>query len=319
MKTTKKLAIVLAVALLGAFAFSKQALNEKTVTTVSIIADYKMPNTPDNDTILCDFVKVMKAKGDHIFINSSMWYAFLDKYVQGKVTFDAQAWEFYDTNVGLIYIRNTATPHHEGIQYQQFKRIANPLDLAAIDAVVNANWTADLDKIFNVSGWQAHQAGQKNMIYLSGHGAQRPKTAEYTSVGCGILSNDLVKVALFFNNQLNVDTLVINSCYWTADRLRETLHLAGAQQLNYTVISPLLTEEMLWLTSDLGCECERCMRDCPSFFETCRTFTGLHEADITPELSTLLCSSDTALDNIDKMQAPTLVMAGTTEPVAIQA
>lgn len=312
---------MLSVATLGALTLSKHALNSKTVTSVAIIADYKLPNTPNNDSILCDFVKVMKAGCDHIFINPTLWFAFLDNLEQHKVNFDPTAWEFYDTTLGLMYLHNTAVSHHEGIQHQQFKRIINPLDLNVIGTIINRNWTGDLDKMFNVPAWQAYFRDQnhKSMVYLSGHGAQRPKTAEYTSIGCGILSDDLTQVALFLNSQLNIDTLVINSCYWTADRLRETLQQAGAPELICTIISPLQTEEMLWLTSDLGCECDRCLRECPSFFDTCRTFTTLHETEITPELSSILCSSDTVIDNIDKMQTPTLIIAGSHELVSIMA
>jgi hypothetical protein len=318
MKTLKKLIILVAVVALGVFCITNKAQDTKTVTTIGIITDYKMANTPDNDSILCDFVKVIKAECDHIFINPALWFAFLDNLEQQKVSFDPTRWEFYDTNLGLIYLRNSTKPHHEGIQYHQFKPIAKPLEL---ETVVSRNWTGDLDKIFNVTVWQEQYSKEKHkcMVYMSGHGAHRADKVGYKSVGCGMISNDFMNVALFFNQELPIDTLVINSCFWTADRLREELQQAGAAELTYTVISPLQTEQMLWLTADLGCECERCTRDCPSFFDTCRTFTGLHEAEITPELSAILCSSDTVMDNIEKMQAPTVIMAGSHEPVSIMA
>jgi hypothetical protein len=321
----KKLAVVAIITLCVVFAGAILLLNPMrkpaTVTTVAIIADYKLPNTPNNNSILCDFIKVVKANCEHIFINPTLWSAFLEHHNQGLIPFDATAWEFFDTELGLIYMRNRAAVYHDGILHQQFKRIIDPLDPTVIDTLVNRNWTTDMHTIFNIPAWQAYHADaqHKSMLYMSGHGARRAHSAEYTSIGCGILSPDLVHIASFFNTQLTVTTVVINSCYWTADRLRQELQQAGVETINFTIISPLLSEQMLWLTADPGCQCAKCVRPEPCFFDTCRTFTGLHEAAITPELATILCSSDTVTDNFDYNQTPTLVIAGSAESISIQA
>ncbi len=290
------------------------------VTTVSFILDYKTSHTPNNEVILCDFTKVVKAACDHIFINSALWQAFLDALVQKRATFDVNAWQLYDTQLGLMYMRNRAAIEHDGIRYQDFRPIDNPLDDTVINTIINRNWTGDLDKIFDINAWQEYHAHHrhKNMIYMSGHGAQRSTAQEYASIGCGILSDHLIHVALFFNTHLSIDTFVISSCYWPATRLWNALYQAGVATVNYNLISPLLTEEILWLTSCIGCTCAKCTHNTPCFFLTCKTFTSLYISELTPVLQTILCSSDTVLENLNHLQNPTLILAGSSEIISIK-
>ncbi len=282
------------------------------ITAVNFVIDYKIKSMPDNDVILADLHKVIKASGEHIFINPLMWRLYLDELETGHIAIDRAAWQMYDTTIGLLCLKHKDADMHCGINYDQFTLIEDPFDGHFLPDVVNRNWTGDLHKLVDTTIWRRAHKNKKALLYVSGHGSDRATAEDETAILCGLPEDHMAKIFAFFNDQAPVDVACIQSCSWTAQRLFDLVKATcNTQELAYTIISPLQTEEILWLTSleHANCACENCEGE--SFFDCCRTATGAYDGQNHATIKDIIYGSDTVRHNSKLQQSPTILAAGT--------
>jgi hypothetical protein len=153
-------------------------------------------------------------------------------YVATLLAFKESVWDFYDTGIGLYYLK----PYDVDpiIPVNGFTKIEHPCDMTVEPTVVR--WAEKFTKLFDLSAWHnLHKAGKKSVVCISGHGTASSCKVERA---CGMPAEDFAILARFFNDTLRIDTLGVQSCFWPAQRITAYMKEKGTK-LSCTLITPI--------------------------------------------------------------------------------
>lgn len=166
--------------------------------------------------------------------------------------FNSAEWRMYDTKVGLFYLTPESTTSMP-IQISDFKEI-DPVFAQTKEFITQElftkdyEWTNQLDHVFTPSStaWQLYVTGHGNDPILDGTDFVEEKLFDTGSNKfymyawmAGMRSNKFVPFLQFIDTKLKTETLFMNSCYASADRIRKLLGTNGAPSFN--IISPIST------------------------------------------------------------------------------
>lgn len=280
---------------------------DPTITAISIFADYLDPSFTGSTAPLEETLKTIDAQCDHIFTNKLLWKECTQKLDKESYM---QNWSVYDTHIGLLYMQ--FNKHHPdiGFNIKQWTHIEDPFDITIIDQISDDAWPKKFETLFDISRWnQAHRhQNSKIIIYMNGHGTRRTNELE-VALSCGISASDFARVLKIFNDQLHIHVLGIQSCFWTTERIHELMQNYGYTTLHFTILTPLSSEQGLWLDTCNNYKRKKGSSFC--FFDTCLQFTHLYHDALTTEIKDIINSTDTLQLLGNKQQQATLLLAGT--------
>jgi hypothetical protein len=163
------------------------------------------------------------------------------------LVFDEDEWEFYDTHIGLYYLRPKDDLQDIGLKLDTFTKIDNPCSMN-VPAEKKA-WVDGFINLFDTNAWHKnHPYNKKKIVCISGHGTPRRPAQERA---CGIPSTEFAKLIAFFNDKLNIDTLGVQTCYWPAQRILELMANNKTPHLNCQLITPIDQEKVVNYTSEM--------------------------------------------------------------------
>lgn len=288
---------------------------QSSTTEISILSDYNGSEAIGSTAVLEEALKAISVECNHIFFNKMLWnecIGDLDKDVFKSI------WNVYDTHIGLLYLQHKQAPLLPGMQIHKCTIINDPFDADQMAAVnENKEWATLFETLFNIRTWQQYHSNPNNRIciYMNGHGMPRMASYDYDIV-CGINAKQFAHLLNFFNKELRINLLGVQSCYWTTARISELMKdLYGYTTLNFSILTPLSSEEGLWLDTVqnyIKSEGEK-----NSFFECCADITEQYNHQITDEIKQLIYSTDTLSLELNKKQNATMIAGGTSELVTI--
>lgn len=241
-------------------------------------------------------------------------------YLATLVAFKDSAWDFYDTGIGLYYLK----PYDiEPIMpVNNFTKIEHPCDIAVEPSVVR--WAEKFIKLFDLPAWhKLHKNGKRSVVCISGHGtASTCKVAR----ACGMPAEDFAKLVQFFNNDLHITTLGIQSCFWPAQRITSFMKEAGTN-LTCTLITPIDQEKELHFAAAMpivwSYNSDNNKIVLAEGLQGDTLLAGLHELTtsfdgvMTEELSEKLQTIHVVDINHTKNMKTAIMQADTTEPILV--
>lgn len=312
----KPIFITLALILSGLILIKQFKLNGQNLTTeISIFSDYIGSKAIGSTAIVEEALKSISVECNHIFLNKMLWNECISDL--NKDTFKS-IWNVYDTHIGLLYLQHRQAPLLPGMQIDKCTVIEDPFDTYQI-ATVNENkeWARLFETLFDIGTWQQYHSNPNNRIciYMNGHGMARMDSYDYDIV-CGINAKEFAHLLNFFNKELRINLLGVQSCYWTAARISELMKdLYGYTTLYFSILTPLSSEEGLWLDTAHNYIKTEGYKSC--FFECCADFTEQYNHQMTDEIKKLVYSTDTLSLELNKNQNATMIAGGTSELVTI--
>lgn len=168
-------------------------------------------------------------------------------YLATVVGFNEKAWDFFDTQKGLYYLRPKNNPKDIGLKIETFKKINDPFTFTA--AQQQSNWVSGFMELFDLEKWHTvHKNGKKKIVCISGHGTQRTcKIAR----ACGVPVDEFVKLMFYFNDTLCIDTLGVQSCYWPGMRILELMEQEKKKHFDFQLITPINKERVLYFAAEM--------------------------------------------------------------------
>lgn len=291
-----------------------KANQPKTVTEICILADYF--DHINSTAILEESLKAITTECNHIFLNKSLWktsIADLDKDAFNSM------WDVYDTHIGLMYIHNKKASFLPGMDMNKCSLIQDPFNIETIESInEDRKWGSDFESLIDIKSWQQYHSNPNNKIcvYMNGHGMMRATTGHDSELVCSINAKQFAHLLDFFDSKLRIDLLGIQSCYWTAQRVHELMNdIYGHKTLHFTILSPLNSEEVLWL--DTAYNYMNSDNEKTSFFECCADFTEQYNNKITDEIKELVYKTDTFALQQNNKQRATMIAGGTSELITI--
>ena len=159
------------------------------------------------------------------------------------LVFNPSDWDFFDTRKGLFYLRHKdAASIDFGIKTDQFSLIKDPFALPK--QKTNEQWMDDFMNFFDLAKWRRYhsQTGAKKFIQISGHGTSSKMQNNRL---CGMNAPEFVKLAAFFNNDLQLDFLAVETCFWSSSRILELLKKDGNfPKVNFHLLTPIDREQI---------------------------------------------------------------------------
>jgi hypothetical protein len=285
---------------------------EPEVTDIALFIDSPTQKA-SNKAIPHEFIKAIDAGCSHIFLNPTLFKTAISYVVPEDFI---QMWDVYDTGIGLVYLHNKEdTQTNIGIATHKFSKLANVQEAALATLSKESRWVPSFIELFDVAAWQNyHTASHRSvMLYMNGHGLPRSPEQVF-NMCCSLSTPDFATLFKTMLEQLKVDVFVIQSCYWTAQRVLDLMdELHGMKTLPCTVISPLEKERALHLDG-LG---NYLQGETPCFFDGCREATYELDGSLDKEVTKYITNTDTILLDKNQGQRPTIVVAGATAAVAI--
>lgn len=239
------------------------------------------------------------------------------------VVFNEADWEFYDTHAGLYYLRPKNNIQNIGLKIDAFTKIEHPCELKV--ELTKTPWVDGFINLFDLTQWQqAHRSGKKKVVCISGHGTARQHVVSRV---CGIAAEEFVKLMLFFNDSLKIDTLGVQSCYWPSARILELMATNNKPHLDCHLITPIDQEQVVHFAAEMPIVW--------SYEPTSRALkiqeeqsgeillTGLHEiatsfnGTMTEELSEKLNQVQVVQLNHQYQMKTSLIDAGASQPIFI--
>lgn len=296
--------------------------SEPIISDLSIIIDYHDPAETESTAVLDETLKTMSSGCSHLFLNKKLWISCInDTYfaqldANSKKDFCAQ-WNCYDTQKGLLYFSYKESINALGVKIDTFKRIDDPFNNDIITAIKDDfNWPTHFDALFDLQACVANHNNpeSKIVVYMNGHGTPRIDNLAYELV-CGISAPQFAHLLTFFNNTLHISLLGVQSCHWTAQRIKElmTKH-AHVNQINFTILTPLSTEEGLWLDT-IGNYMNKKNDGRSCFFDCC---CDIADSEMTiADIKKLTYNTDTLKLPQNDTQKATVVTANSNELIVI--
>jgi hypothetical protein len=163
------------------------------------------------------------------------------------LAFNENEWEFFDTHAGLYYLRPKKAIQDIGLKINTFTKIEHPCDLTI--ELTKKPWVDNFINLFDLNIWNnVHASGRKKVVCVSGHGTVRhPKVSR----ACGVSQAEFVKLILFFNDILKVNTLGIQSCYWPSTRILEVMKENNRPHLDCQLVTPIDQERVLYFAAEM--------------------------------------------------------------------
>ncbi len=284
------------------------------ITNMSIITDYSDPKFTGSTAVLEEALKTIDAQCDHIFMNKLLWLECIKEDLT-EPEFTA-CWDMYDTHIGLLYLKQKSFTDSIGINVHQFSPIEDPFNLQEIDGVKDDTWPQQLDTLFDINTWRMYHSNPKSkiIVYMNGHGTRRAGHLEFELAG-GIRATSFAALLTFFNDQLNIHLLGVQSCYWTTKRIHELMQQYGYDTLNFTILTPLSIEKGLWLDTVHNYLHKKDKASC--FFDCCVSFTQCFNNEVTDEIKEMLNNTDTLQLKENKGQRATVMAAGTDQVITV--
>lgn len=295
--------------------------SEPVVSDISIIIDYYDPAETGSTAVLDETLKTMASGCSHLFLNKKLWLACInDTYfaqldTQSKLEFDNQ-WNCYDTQKGLLYFSYKESQNNLAIRTDTFTRIDDPFDITTISNIKDdAQWPAHFNSLFDLPLCTKNHSNEasKIVVYMNGHGTPRADNITY-ELACGLNAQQFAQLLTFFNDTLKINLLGVQSCHWTADRIKELMkkHTQN-KQINFTILTPLSAEDGLWLDTINNYINKKDDRFC--FFDCCCDIidTDMH----INKIKELVYNTDTLKLHENKDQKATLVTANNNELIVI--
>ena len=249
-------------------------------TNISIITDYFDPKFTGSTAVLEEALKTIDAQCDHLFINKLLW----TECIQDLDTQEFKAqWDMYDTHIGLLYLKQKSCTDNIGIKVHTFSPIKDPFNLQEVDEVKDDKWPQQFDTLFDLNSWRMHHNNPSSriVVYMNGHGTRRVGQLESELAG-GIRATSFATLLTFFNDQLNIHLLGVQSCFWTAERIYELMQQHGYDTLNFTILTPLSIEKGLWLDTIHNYLNKKDKVSC--FFDCCVSFTQSFDNEVIDEI-----------------------------------
>lgn len=163
------------------------------------------------------------------------------------VAFNENEWEFFDTHAGLYYLRPKHAIQDIGLKIDTFTKIEHPCELNIRHT--KTKWVDSFISLFDINTWNnIHASGQKKVACISGHGTVRhPKISR----ACGVPTEEFVKLILFFNDTLKINTLGVQSCYWPCTRILELMKDNNRPLLDCQLVTPIDREQVLYYAAEM--------------------------------------------------------------------
>ncbi len=283
-------------------------------TNMSIITDYFDPKFTGSTAVLEEALKTIDAQCDHIFINKLLWLECIKDDLEASEFMPY--WDVYDTHIGLLYVKQKSCTDTIGINVQQFSLIADPFNKDEIDKVNDDAWPQQLPALFDLNTWRAYHNNPKSkiVVYMNGHGTRRVGQLQ-AELASGIRATSFATLLRFFNDQLMVHVVGIQSCFWTAERIYELMQEHGYDKLNFTILTPMSIEKGLWLDTINNYLNKKDKVAC--FFDCCVSFTQCFNNEVTNEIKQMINNTDTLQLIQNKGQQATIIAAGTTELITV--
>jgi hypothetical protein len=286
--------------------------HEPEVTDIAIFID-SPTQKESNKAIPHEFIKAIHAQCTHIFLNATLFKTSM-KYVVPE-DFIKQ-WDAYDTGKGLVYLHNKQDMRGNiGIRTETFRQLTDVNDATLTTLSKEGKWAPSFTEFFDVPAWQRyHKASNRSvMIYMNGHGLARSPDAVF-NMCCSLNLTDFGTLFKSMQEDLLVDVFVIQSCYWTAQRVLDLMdELYGMKSLRCTVISPLEKERALHLDG-LG---NYLQGETPCFFDGCREATYEWNDGLDEQAKKYIANTDTILLAENIGQRPTIAVAGAASAVPV--
>lgn len=163
------------------------------------------------------------------------------------VVFNEHEWDFFDTHAGLYYLRPKHAIQDIGLKMDTFTKIEQPCKLKIEHT--KTPWVDNFINLFDLDTWNnVHKSGRKKVVCVSGHG-----TARHPSVSraCGVPTEAFVKLMLFLNDTLKINTLGIQSCYWPCTRILELMKNNNRPHLDCQLVTPIDQERVLYFAAEM--------------------------------------------------------------------
>ncbi len=239
------------------------------------------------------------------------------------LAFDENEWEFYDTHIGLYYLRPKDDVQEIGLPIQHFTKIDHPCNMQV--PIEQKPWTNSFINLFDVKEWHNTHKDEKTKIFcISGHGTPSRHPVKRA---CGIPAEDFAQLVTFFNDILKVDIIGVQTCFWPAKRILELMAENGKTSLNCKLITPIDKEEEVHYRSEMPLvwSYEPESRDTliKEAFDGELLFTSLHDiatsfkGTVTEDLEKTLDSIQVVQVNHEYNLKTSLVDAQSTEPVFV--
>ncbi len=271
-------------------------------SNICIFVDHQ----PDkNHSIYTALKKTIHTNADHIFVTPPLWN-FFSKYQAAKQRKKLRAqWQFYDTHIGLIYIKSKRISKKNGINTKELKRLKKPFN----KKIQEESWISLFPSLFNIKLWQKHhqKTTQPSIVYMDGHGSKRRKDPSAEKI-CGILAYEFANLLNFFYTTLHIDLLGVQTCHWTSMRILELI----AKKHKYTsspfgIITPLRTEEVL-TTASSNLNKKKTEEYC--FLKALQLIMNNYNGTITPKMKDIACRIDTLKHPKNNKQGITFIPSG---------
>lgn len=295
---------------------------EPVISDLSIIVDYYDPTETESTAVLDETLKTMASGCSHLFLNKKLWLTCLnDTYFaeldqQSKKGFCDQ-WNCYDTQRGLLYFSYKESENKLGIKVDTFKVIEDPFNTVVITNIKDdVNWPAQFGSLFDLQLCAQYHSNPESriVVYMNGHGTPRADNINY-ELACGISAPQFAQLLTFFNHTLHISLLGVQSCHWTAERIKELMtEHAKANPITFTILTPLSTEEGLWLDT-LGNYMNKKHDGRSCFFDCCCDIAD-SDMEIT-DIKQLVYNTDTLKLTENKAQKATIVTAKSNELIII--
>ncbi len=277
-------------------------------TSICIFDDHLDAHTSKNNAILYEFKKTLHAQAEHIFITPYVWNSFITSLSKHEQQPFIKNWDIFDTHIGLFYLKHKHAANQVGIRLSTFDQLSQPFRKQKRKYV---RWTSTFNTLFDLAQWKTYH--QKNpehkFIYMNGHGS--PRGCHYScEFACGISATKFASILKFFNDDLKIDLVGIQSCYWTSKRIFEVMKKKyGYKHLTYSIITPLRSEKPLWVT-DLPkqCSCSKSSYYC--FYEGIKRIVQNYHGKITSKMKAIAQHIDTIKVRKNKNQGINMILAG---------
>lgn len=276
--------------------------------SIAIFNDAPYPNMPDNNAILYELKKTMLAKAPYILVAPYAWNKLSSSLSKQEQKIFLQEWKIFDTTIGLFLLKHNNAPSHAGIKESMCIPLAQPFKQHNIP--YNKNWSRLFASLFNIKEWHAYHAMHKesSFIYINGHGSPKAFSYRYEQA-CGITTSDFAHILKFFNDTLKINLLGVQSCYWTSARILEVMqNKYNYQTLTYNIITPLKSEEELWIT-DSSFQ-YYCQQPTYCFYEGIKRMMHQYKGRLTQRMKLIMKNIDNLKEVKNQNQRITMIMAG---------
>lgn len=164
------------------------------------------------------------------------------------LAFDENEWDFFDTHIGLYYLRPKDQPTDIGLPIAHFTKIDKPCSMQ-IPADAAKPWVESFINLFDTKAWHNHhRGGKKKTFCISGHGT---RSRHRVKRACGVPAKDFASLIAFFDDKLKVDIIGVQSCFWPAHRILELMNEQGKTYLHCKLVTPIDKEEEVHYRSEM--------------------------------------------------------------------